>query len=107
MDPHDGAVDHRIFVVGIGREMLENPPPYAGFGPAAEAPMHVLPIAKTLRQITPGYPSPVAIEYSLDEQAVVGCSYADRPFTPRQQVLDPVPLVVAKSIAAHRSAFRS
>jgi hypothetical protein len=37
MGAHNGAVDHRVFVVGIGREMLENPLPDAGFGPPAES----------------------------------------------------------------------
>lgn len=42
-----------------------------GFGPPAEALMHVLPITKALRQITPGDAGSIPIERSLDEQAVV------------------------------------
>src|SRR4029077_8437307 len=46
----------------------------------------------------------VAIQHRLDEQAVVRRGHADMSLPPRQQVLDPVPLVVAQCIAAHRSA---
>jgi hypothetical protein len=42
---HDGAVDHRVFVVGIGCEMLEDPLPDSGFSLAAEAQMDILPVA--------------------------------------------------------------
>jgi hypothetical protein len=41
MGTHNGAVDHRIFVVGIRCEMLENPLPDTALGPTAEPPMHL------------------------------------------------------------------
>jgi hypothetical protein len=37
------------------RQMLENPGPNAGFGPAAEAQVHNAEIAEALGQIAPGY----------------------------------------------------
>ena len=37
MRAHDRCVDHGIFIVGFLRQMLENPGPNAGLGPAAEA----------------------------------------------------------------------
>jgi hypothetical protein len=49
MGAHNGAVDHRVFIVGLGREMLKDALPDSGLCPAAEAPMHVLPIAEALR----------------------------------------------------------
>jgi hypothetical protein len=104
MSLHDGAVDHRVFVVGIGGEMVEDPFPGAGFGPAAEAPVSVLPVAEAFRQIAPGNAGEVAIQHRFDEQAVICCGHPDRTLLARQQVLDPVPLLVAKSISAHRSA---
>ena len=33
---HDGAVDHRVFVVGARGEMLKHPLPHPAFGPTAE-----------------------------------------------------------------------
>ena len=104
MSPHDGAVDHRVFVVSFGREMLEDALPDAGFGPAAETPLGVLPPAQAFRQVAPGNTGAVTIQHRFDEQAVIGGGDPDRTFPARQQVLDPVPLVVAKSVAAHRSA---
>ena len=38
-------------VIGICREMAKNPFPHSGFGPAAAAAMHVLPIAEALRKV--------------------------------------------------------
>lgn len=49
----DRAVDHRVFVVGIRRQIAKNLLPNAGFRPAAEAAMHVLPIAEPLREVPP------------------------------------------------------
>jgi hypothetical protein len=34
MRAHDGAVDHRVFVVGVGREMQKDPLPDSRPGPA-------------------------------------------------------------------------
>jgi hypothetical protein len=46
----------------------------------------------------------IPIQNRLDEQPVVACRHADMALTPRQQVPDPFPLIIAKGIAAHRSA---
>jgi hypothetical protein len=48
MGAHNGAVDHRIFVVGIGREVMEHPEPHARSGPAAETAVDIDRIAKAL-----------------------------------------------------------
>ncbi len=40
MGTHDGAADHRVFVVGIGDQMLEHPLPGTGFRPAAHQSWH-------------------------------------------------------------------
>src|SRR4051812_44444289 len=68
MSAHDGAVDHRIFIVSLCGEVLEHAFPNAGDGPAAEASLHMDPIPKTLRQVTPRDPGPIAVEHSLDKQ---------------------------------------
>jgi hypothetical protein len=67
VSPHNGAIDHRIFVVGIDREMLENTRPHACFCPPAESPMDIDGIAKAFRQITPGNARPVAVQHGFDE----------------------------------------
>jgi len=104
---HDGAVDHRVFVVGLGREMLKDPLPYAGFRPAAEPAVDIDRIAEAFRQVTPGDAGPVAVQHGVDEPAVIGGGRSDRTFSSGQKVLDPVPLVVTKSKAAHGSAPQS
>jgi hypothetical protein len=53
MGPHDGAVDHQVLIVAIGRQRVENPLPDAGIAPAAEAAMDCLPFAVAFRQCAP------------------------------------------------------
>jgi hypothetical protein len=45
------------------------------------------------------------MEHSFDESAIVLGGGADMADSPRQQVFDPFPLVVAQSISVHKSAF--
>jgi hypothetical protein len=96
MGAHNGAVDHRIFVVGVCCEILEHPFPDTAFGPTTEPPMHLNSVTKPLRQIAPGHPRTITIEQRLDEQSIVRCGHPDRAFAPGQQVLDSIPLVVAQ-----------
>src|SRR5271167_522017 len=103
MRPHNGAVEHRIFVVGIGGQMLEDLLPDPGFGPPSEPAMGILPVAQALRQITPRDAGAVAIEHCFDEATIVLSGRANDP--PRQPVLDPLPLVLVQSISPHGSAF--
>jgi hypothetical protein len=105
MRPNDRAVDHRILVIGIGRQMLEDLLPDAGLSPAAEPLVGILPVAEALRQIAPGDPGSVAIEHRLDESTVVFGRHADMASPAWEQVLDPFPLVVTQSISCHWSAF--
>src|SRR6195952_565528 len=104
MSAHDGAVDHRIFVVSLSGEVLEHAFPNAGDGPAAEASLHLDPIPETLRQVTPRDPGPVAVKDSLDKQPIVPRRHTNRPLTARQEVSDPLPLIVTQPVASHRSA---
>jgi hypothetical protein len=53
MRAHDGVVDHRVFVVCVGREMDEDILPDGGPGPTTGAPMNVFPVAEVLRPVTP------------------------------------------------------
>ena len=81
---HNGAVDHRIFVVGVRGEMLKYPFPDTAFGPTAEPQMHLGPVAEPFRQVAPGHPGAIAIENGLDEEPIVGRGNPDRAFAPRQ-----------------------
>jgi hypothetical protein len=105
MGAHNSAVDHRIFVVGVCCEVLKDPLPHTSLSPAAEAPVHVLPVTEPLRQIAPRHPCPITIEHGLDEQPIVRRGNPDRAFPSGQQALDSFPLVVAQSKPPHhRSA---
>jgi hypothetical protein len=95
MGANDGAVEHRVFIVGIGGQMLKYPLPDTGFGPTAEAPVHVDAIAEAFGQIAPWHASPIAVENRFDEQPIVRCRDPDSALASGQQVLDPLPLVVA------------
>src|SRR4051812_17704204 len=101
---HDGAVDHRVFVVRIGGEELKDPFPDPGLCPAAEAAMDVLPLAKAFRQIAPGDAGPVAVDNGFHKQAIIRRGHANPTVPAGQLVLDPIPLVIAQCVAAHRSA---
>src|SRR3954453_22046687 len=104
MGTYDGAVDHRIFGVSVPGQALKDPLPDAGSGPAAEAAMDVLAVTKARRQIAPGDAGAIAVEDGIDKQAVVRGSHANRTRPAGQQIPDPLPLVVTKGIAVHRSA---
>jgi hypothetical protein len=71
MGTHDGAVDHRIFIVRVLGEASEHPLPDTGHRPAAETAMHVLPVTEAFRQVAPRDAGTVTIQHRLDEQAVV------------------------------------
>jgi hypothetical protein len=103
---HDGAVDHGVFVVGVGRQKLEHTAPHAAAGPSAEARMDRLPIAEALRQVTPGNACSIAVDHGIDEQTIVLGGHPDVTLTSGQDVPDPVPLVIANGVATHQSAPR-
>ena len=84
--------------------MLKHPLPDARMRPAAEAALHLDPIAEALGQVAPSDAGPVAVHHRLDEQTVVLGRHPDRAEPARQQIPDPIPLIVTKGIAAHRSA---
>src|SRR5262252_5037939 len=86
MSPHDGAVDHRVLVIAIGGQVLKNALPDAGFGPAAEPPVRILPVAETLRQVAPWYSRTVPVQHRLDKPTIVLRGGADISCFPREQV---------------------
>ena len=105
MSPHDGAVDHGVFVVRIGGQMVKHSFPHPGFRPATEAPVGVLPVAESFRQVAPGNSRAVSTQNRLDESTIVAGGGANMSWPAGKQVLYPFPLVIAKSIAGHASAL--
>src|SRR3712207_8875769 len=101
MAAHDGAVDHRILVVSSLAQMFKDTLPDAGFGPAGEAAVCVVPVAKAFWQIAPGYPGAIAVEDSLDEQAVFPGGHARGTKAGRGQIPVPVPPGIAQRVNAH------
>jgi hypothetical protein len=97
----NGAVDHRIFVVSVCGEMLKHPLPYPAFGPTAEPQVDFCPVAESLWQIAPWHSGTITVQHRLYEQPIVRRGHPDRAFAPRQQVLDPFPLIVTKSKSPH------
>ena len=73
MNAHDSAVDHRVFIVGVGRQIFKSPVPDTLRGPMTEAPMGVYPVPAPLRQIAARRTSAIPIELTLNKQAVVCC----------------------------------
>src|SRR5260221_4142211 len=104
MSTHDGGVDHHVLVVVIAGQQLENTVENPALRPSAETLMDRFPMAETLGQIPPGTSSPKAVENRFDEQSIIFGGAAHVSFTPRQNVLDPLPLVVAQSKTLHRPA---
>jgi len=104
MGTHDGGVDHGVLVVSVDRQVLEHPLPHAGLGPAAEAGVDLDPAAEALGQIAPRDTGAEAVEHGLDKQPVIFGGHAYMADPPRQQILDPLPLIISHAVASHRSA---
>ena len=101
---HDGGVNHHGLAVVIAGQEPENPLENAALGPSVEALIDNLPVAKALGQIAPRDAGAKPEENGFDEQAIVRRRAAHMAFTARQNVFDPIPLVVAQRISSHRSA---
>ena len=67
--------------------------------------MRILPVAKALRQVAPWYARTVPVQHRLDKAMIVTGGGANVARLAGKQVLNPFPLVVAKSIAGDASAF--
>jgi hypothetical protein len=58
-------------------------------------------IAEAFRQVPPGNACAISVQYRLDKQPVILGGDTDMPLTAGQKVLDTLPLIIAKGIAAH------
>src|SRR5262249_37296840 len=107
MSTHNGGVDHHVFVVGITRQQSENAIKNPAFRPPAEMLMHALPMAEARRQIAPWHTGPEPVQNRFNEHPVIRRGAANVPLPSRQNILDPIPLVVAQAKAFHRPASSS
>jgi hypothetical protein len=102
MSTHDGAVDHRIFIVGVGREMLKNSLPDALYGPTTEPPMDVFPVAVPFGQVAPRHTWAIPKKHPVDKQAVVRRRHAAMAFLSWKQPANPLPLIVAQGVSSRQ-----
>ena len=104
--PHDGCIDHGVFIVRIIRQGLEKTLPYTTLGPAGKTCVGVFPSAKTLRQIALWCAGPKLPDHGFDKQPIAAVAIAaHRAKTPRQQHFDPCKLIIPQTISFHRNAL--
>lgn len=104
MRPDDGAIDHRVFVVGILCQGFEHALPDPGRTPAGVAQMDDSEIAETFGEIPPRNTRPIAIQHRLDEQTIVSGGHPHVAGSAREKILDTFPLIISQCLAsAHRS----
>lgn len=78
MGAHGGAVDHRVFILCVGSQLLKYPLPDTVFSPTAEAMVNVFTVIETIRQVLPENTRAVPMEHRPDEQEVIRRGYAYR-----------------------------
>src|SRR6516164_540307 len=90
---HDGGVNHHVLVVVIAGQEPENPLENAALGPSVEARIDDLPLAKALGRSRHGTPARNLKRTASTNRRLSAAA--------RQNVFDPIPLVVAQGIASH------
>ena len=105
VSPHDGRVEHHVLIVVVSGQHVEDTFKNTALRPTIEALPDRLPATKSLGQIPPGAATAVTVEHRLDKEPIVLGRAADVTFTPRQKVLDPVPLIISKGVTTHRPAL--
>ena len=101
---NDGRVDRHEFIVGVCRQSRENPRKCASFAPMTITQARRFPVTVAFGKIAPRDASSIAKVNRIHEKPIVSGSAADMAFAPGQKVFDPVPLIVAQSVAEHGSA---
>src|ERR1700761_529223 len=97
---HDSGVNHHGLIVVIAGQKPENPLENAALGPSVEALIDDLPVAKALGQIAPGDAGAKSEQNGSNEQPIVRCRAAKMALAPWQNILDPIPLIVAQPISS-------
>jgi hypothetical protein len=103
MRSHDRAVDHGVLIIRIARQHLKQLLPHPAFGPARETRTYLDRVAKAFGQIPPRDAGPITVDHRLYKQPIVLGRYPHMPFMSGQNILDPVPLIVPKGVAANLS----
>ena len=103
MGADNRGIDHGVGIVGVFGQMFEHPLPDATFRPSAVVAVHMLPVAKPFRQVTPWNACPVAVNDRLHKQAMVFCRHANRVCMSRQSIFHLLSLLVPQSITSHHS----
>ena len=88
MSANDRAVDHKVLIVAIGRQRLEDTFPHIGMAPATEVLMHSLPLAIAFRQVTPMCTRTQDPEATVDEHPVVSAGPTGTASPARKQRRD-------------------
>ena len=103
MRTNDGAVIHGVLIVSIAGQMGKRCLQNTALRPPAKPPMHILPVAKPFRQVSPGNTCAIAIQHGLDKKPVISRRSSYRFFTSRKQSLDHIPLIVPQRITSSHS----
>jgi hypothetical protein len=108
MGPNNRAVDLGILIVCLGSQYLKDPLPDTPLTPAHVTSMNHPKVAKAFGQIAPGNACAITIEHCLDKEAIILGSHSDGSHSAREQVLNPLPLIITESITSgdHRTSLQ-
>ena len=99
MGQNNRAVDLGILVVCLGSQHFKDPLPDTTLAPAHVASMNHPKVAKAFGQIAPGNAGAITIEHCLDKEAIILGSHSDGSYSAREQMLNPLPLIITESVA--------
>ena len=94
MGADNRGIDQGVFVGGVGREVLEHPRPHPAPTPAHMPRMNHAKIPKPSGEVAPGNPGPIAVQNRFPKPAVILHRAPHMARSPRQQCLNPLPLVI-------------
>jgi hypothetical protein len=99
VSPHNGGIQQQMLQVEITAQGLQHPLPDASFAPAVVSLEHGVPVAESLRQISPGSSRFRYPQHRIDKQPIVLASPTRIGLPARQVRLDPEPLFVRKFVS--------
>ena len=99
MRPDGGGIEDGACLVDLDGQLLEEPFPHAGPGPAGEPVVHGLPGAKALGQIPPGNAGLGSPDDGIDEVTV--SSLGDRTRANGEKAFNALPLGIGQFVSVH------
>ncbi len=99
MRPDGGGIEEGAGFVDLDGQLLEEPFPYSGLGPAREPVVHGLPRAKALGQVPPGDTCLGSPDDGVDEVAVP--SLGDWTRANGEESLNALPLSIGQFVSVH------